>query len=233
MQGERSVGVGVPSAVLTFPSLNLFDSNYSGLGKEKRVQQELGERFLQSLLDCKLEDCGEEIKLMKNIGNLEVGGIDKLIVIRNIVEKFWKACIQKCDSGIYRVCAVGTPGVGKTVTAPLLIRMLLQAGATILYRIAGLHYNAGWLYEFVPSRLSSPGKYACFVYPDNMGNLGEIASLCLKSSYYIVDTGDSEISYNPSVAFRPKVVIVATPDERHFGSGFLKMRASVCVIPCY
>jgi hypothetical protein len=28
------------------------------------------------------------------------------------------------------------------------------------------------------------------------------------------------------VAFRPKVVIVDTPDERHFGSGFLKMRGS-------
>jgi hypothetical protein len=121
---------------------------------------------------------------------------------------------------------VGTPGIGKTVTTPLLIRMLLQRGATVVYRIAGMHYGDGWLYEFVPSRLSSTGKYTCYAYPAKMGCLGAMASLCLKRSYYIVDTGDSEISYNPSVAFRPKVVIVATPDERHFGSGFLKMRGS-------
>jgi hypothetical protein len=67
---------------------------YSGLGDETRKKRELGQQFLQSLLDSKLEDCCEKIQLMKNVVNLEDGGISKLVVIRDIVQKFWKAAFK-------------------------------------------------------------------------------------------------------------------------------------------
>ena len=57
------------------------------------------------------------------------------IVIRNITKPFWQACIDTVNTPYMRirVCAVGTPGTGKTAATPILIRMLLDEGHTVVY----------------------------------------------------------------------------------------------------
>jgi hypothetical protein len=45
------------------------------------------------------------------------------VVIRHAVENFWSTCIELAE-GI-RVCALGTPGIGKTTTIPYLIYLLI------------------------------------------------------------------------------------------------------------
>ena len=60
------------------------------------------------------------------------------VIIRNITEHFWQACIDQVDeynendNKRYRVCAVGTPGIGKTASTPILIRRLLSKGHTVV-----------------------------------------------------------------------------------------------------
>ena len=48
------------------------------------------------------------------------------VIIRSITREFWKLCIQQSKK--YRVCAIGTPGIGKSTSIPVLIRMLLAEG---------------------------------------------------------------------------------------------------------
>ena len=50
----------------------------------------------------------------------------------------------------YRVCAVGTPGIGKTFTTPLLLRILLlkKPPSTVVY-IRRSAEGGSWFYEFV------------------------------------------------------------------------------------
>ena len=75
-----------------------------------------------------------------NVTNLETSRRDKIvtdnIVIRNITEPFWKACLAENDASYpERVCAIGTPGIGKTTSTAYLIRMLLMRSkpTTIVY----------------------------------------------------------------------------------------------------
>ena len=49
----------------------------------------------------------------------------------------------------YRVCGVGTPGIGKTTCTPILIRMLLTERHTVVYLVQTVK-QSGWYYEFTP-----------------------------------------------------------------------------------
>jgi hypothetical protein len=83
------------------------------------------------------------------------------VVIRNVTQPFWQACIdavdpQQSDGGRVvspnqqlRVCAVGTPGIGKTTCTPYLIKMLLEKKKTVVYRVRSQNKDE-WIYEFVP-----------------------------------------------------------------------------------
>ena len=79
-----------------------------------------------------------EMRLWRDIPDLEAPqGRPKSIVLRSIVEPFWQSCIDRVEglfpNDRYRVCAIGTPGIGKTFTTPLLLRMLLLKNSTVVY----------------------------------------------------------------------------------------------------
>jgi hypothetical protein len=198
------------------------------LGGILELPNRFGQSFLKSITaPDAFKDIGNGMKLMKPMMNLESCRECEGIVVRCIVQKFWEACLKKCSETTpsFRVCAVGTPGIGKTVTTPVLLWLILQQGATIVYHCCDEKPEDGRMYEFVPCRTGSTVayKYHCFAYKEP-GSLEDIASLHAKGTFYIVDPGKSKRSCNPSLRFFPKVVIVASPNEEHWGgsSRFLK-----------
>ena len=74
-------------------------------------------------------------------------GMTGNVVLRNITESFWLKVIETTEKK--RVCALGTPGVGKTTTTCILIRLLLEQNKTVVYRVRKLENN-GYVYMFTP-----------------------------------------------------------------------------------
>ena len=109
---------------------------------------------------------GGVMRLWRDIPDLEAPqGRPKSIVLRSNIELFWQSCIDEVESldpdDRTRVCAVGTPGIGKTFTTPLLLRMLLLKNSTVVY-IRRSPERKSWYFEFIPT---SDG-YAVNVYPE-------------------------------------------------------------------
>jgi ABC-type glutathione transport system ATPase component len=55
------------------------------------------------------------------------------VVLRSIIQNFWQMVIGATET--YRVCVVGTPGIGKTTTTCILIRLLLTQKKTVVYHV--------------------------------------------------------------------------------------------------
>jgi hypothetical protein len=141
------------------------------------------------------------------------------VILRNITDAFWDACIEVGDvPGVsFRVAAIGTPGIGKTTSTPLVIRKLLKIGKTVVYHVRS-DKGTKWIYEFIPEG----DTYRAEVFPEKSG-LEFIPSLRQSSTYYIVDPGKTKDNCDPDASFRPSVIVVAAPDERHWGgSSFTK-----------
>jgi hypothetical protein len=191
----------------------------------RNIQKAKADRFITSLMEAEYDDVEgtSGMKVMRGLYDLETGQPDVNVIVRNITVKFWKSCIEKVDTPgqRYRVAAVGTRGIGKTYSTAVLIRLLLEEGRTVVYhvRTKGKH---GWLFEF--SGRAGGGPYSARVYPENI--LREcISSLRLDSTYYVVDPGGTKQSCSPPSAFRPKVIIVTSPDSRNWGqNNFTKAR---------
>lgn len=138
------------------------------------------------------------------------------VIIRNITRQFWQACIDEVDRPdmACRVCAVGTSGIGKTMCTPYLIKMLLDAKKAVVYHVRTKRSD-GWFYEFKQSSEYEdcviPTAYSEQTLPSNIPLLSD------PETYYVVDPGDTTDSCAPSATFLPKVIIVAAPDERHWG----------------
>jgi hypothetical protein len=157
------------------------------------------------------------MELLLSVPNLETGSIEAFVVVRKSTIAFWQACIDACERSI-RVCAVGTPGIGKTTTTPVLIQMLLETKRTVVYRI--VRYQ---IFEFSPTE---HGGFACSIYNENQ--LESITSLQSRDTYYIVDPSSSKARCDPTVAFKPKVILVTSPDPTVWGRGeFSKQRGPV------
>jgi hypothetical protein len=162
------------------------------------------------------------MSVLRDVVNLETG-MRCNIVIRSITQPFWQACIDTVGTIEARchVCVVGTPGIGKTASTPILIRMLLKARLTVVYHVRTKNMT-GWYREFTPDKESD--KVTTNVYPETT-NVHYIASLADSSTYYIVDPGKTKDDCCPDSNFKPKVILVTSPDERHWGeSEFIKER---------
>jgi hypothetical protein len=159
------------------------------------------------------DDNSVGMSVLENIVDLETGRLGN-VVLRNITVPFWQACIDKVNTPQmrYRVCAVGSPGIGKTTCTPVLIRMLLKRQATVVYLIRSVE-ETSFYYEFIPN---ANGSVTTNVYPEKDGE-SNIASLNSKSTYYVVDPGQTKDSCDPGNNFQAKVIIVASPDSRHWG----------------
>ena len=89
----------------------------------------------------------------------------------------------------------------------------------------------GWFYEFKPlasGEFDATGMNVKInVYSEKLPE-AEIDSLRRKSTYYVIDPGMSNDSCNPKSTFLPKVIIVSSPNEQHWGGKeFAKLRGSV------
>jgi hypothetical protein len=164
------------------------------------------------------------MEVLRGIRGLH-GDLREDIAVRSITKKFWQTCIDTVDKireegniRPYRVAAVGTPGIGKTTSTSILIRMLLETNKTVVYHIRAPN-NVGWFYVII----SRDGWYNVNVYPEWIPK-DAIPQLKQATTYYIVDPGETKLCCNPAPRFLPKVIIVASDDERHWGSGFTKYR---------
>jgi hypothetical protein len=189
-----------------------------------KAELQMGQQYIDTLMseDAIQRIPGEgQMRVIKNLRRLETGKYLSL-VIRQITEPFWQSCINIVDrpGKQYRVCAVGSPGIGKTTHSAYLIRMLLLMKRTVVYHVRTVR-ETGWIYEFAEGPTDNAIK--CEVYPEN--KMSSIPSLRLTDTYYIVDPGATKDTCNPEPSFQPHVIIVSSPDERHWGkSEFLKDR---------
>jgi hypothetical protein len=194
--------------------------------KADTAAQRKAEAFVQSIMrEPEPIDGSDRMSVLKDIVDLETGTMGVDVVVRNITVPFWQACIDLVDTPQmrYRVCAVGSSGIGKSSCTPVLIRMLLKRKATVVYHIRSLEKDL-FYYEFIPN---ANGTVTTRLYPEDEG-ICNIASLNSKSTYYVVDPSQTEDSCNPASDFQAKVIIVASPDSRHWGDGeFRKARGTV------
>ena len=63
------------------------------------------------------------MKVLRNVVDLETGIIGN-VIIRSSTEDFWLKVIDATRT--YRVCALGTPGIGKSTATCILVRLLLE-----------------------------------------------------------------------------------------------------------
>ena len=196
------------------------------------------------------------VKGMKTLRSVPLLDKNKTIdvVVRTITERFWKDCIRLVDDPkmSYRVCVVGTPGIGKTTVTAVLIRILLEMimkmnddeeedgkedegkkrkkRPAVVYLIRSEDKSL-WFYEFMPS--PDRKSVSVQVYPEK-GGVGSVESLKKPSSYYIVDPGRTKDSCDPHELFEAKVIIVSSPDSRHWGdSDFTKSKDPVAGLFMY
>jgi hypothetical protein len=196
------------------------DDNTNQQTKHNKIN---AEAFAESIMREPEPIAGSDgMSMLRDVVMLgKTGGLIN-VFLRKITVPFWQACIDLVNmpDARYRVCAVGSPGIGKTTCTPVLIRMLLKRQATVVYLIRSVE-ETRFYYEFVPN---ANGSVTTNVYPETE-RTPNIESLNSESTYYVVDPGPTKDSCNPSNNFQAKVVIVASPDSRHWGnSEFRKAR---------
>jgi len=142
------------------------------------------------------------------------------IVVRSIIEKFWQACLDAVDTPytVYRVVAVGTSGIGKTTSIPILIRMLLKKNRTVVYKFSTPRKEE-WYYEFVPRSDAAEGNETqidIHVYPEKLESQ-DIPSLQSRQTYFIVDAGEAKRNCVPHPRVLCKFFLVSSPGPVHWG----------------
>uniref|UniRef100_A0A0K6S988 Uncharacterized protein n=1 Tax=Chromera velia CCMP2878 TaxID=1169474 RepID=A0A0K6S988_9ALVE len=141
------------------------------------------------------------------------------VVVREVTKRFWEKCISEVQKG-YRVCAVGSPGIGKSTSVAVLIKMLLERGETAVYLKRTLDTSRdGVCYEFKPM---GSGRIETEVYTEEQAIRVEVASLKLPSTFFLIDPGSNQGSCDPSFRVEAKVIMNASPDSKHWGNEFDK-----------
>jgi len=181
------------------------------------------------------KECSQAVvRVCRNIPDLYTD-TQKNIVLPSFAEDFWQNCIDRVE-GLFpndrtRVCAVGTPGTGKTCTTPLLLRMLLLQGSTVVYIRRSIDYSS-WYYKFIPNQNANKKHdgeipYTVNVYPEESNGPFDFPSLEEPSTYLVVDPGTSNDSCDPEEDFLARVIIISSPNEKHWGANeFSKHRGS-------
>ena len=125
----------------------------------------------------------------------------------------------------YRVAAIGTPGIGKTTATPILIRMLLKQGKTVVYLFRSVKEDrlvlriCSWSQQFNCDQRLPRENESMMIF--QASELTPPTTLLIQARQRITAT--------LQVTFEPKVILVPSPDSGHWGgTEFTKARDSVC-----
>jgi hypothetical protein len=178
--------------------------------------------FLDAIMTNLAPSQHQEIHgVMKSVPD-PFSGVARNVIIRGPDLAFWNQLLSglAAPNGRKRVTAVGTPGIGKSTTASFAIRLLLQQRKTVVY-IHRTTDASGYYIQFIPSE-DEEGKFHVELIPETTSPT-DIDSLSVAESYYVVDPGRTKTSCDPAHLVAARVIIVASPDERHWGgSDFTK-----------
>lgn len=137
---------------------------------------------------------------------------------------FWHRVLTQCEKS--RVCAVGSPGVGKSTTTAYAIRLLLQKKKTVVYNYR-TEENRFFYLVFSPKKDFADLAIDLSLIPQTLKPM-DIPELADADAYYIVDPGvrpeTTKTSCDPH-GVAAHVIIVASADSRHWGADeFYKLR---------
>ena len=140
------------------------------------------------------------------------------IVITTRVHNFWEAVFTNSEIVTWnmstRVCAVGSPGIGKSVTSLYFIRMLLFDKKRPVVYLRRTAQKFGVYYIFEPTDDNGVNVRLC---PESVPP-GSVPIIDRNpDAYYLCDPGATKDSCNPSESFNADVVINASGDDRHWG----------------
>ena len=198
-----------------------------GKGQEHEMKDSvlnLGRRFVASIMKG-IEEIpkSDGMLLMRGVTNLQTGTVVDSIVIRGVERLFWEECLKQVMTPDIRcrVCAVGTPGTGKTTSTLFLIRTLFENKHTVVYRFPGASYF--YVFKWRPYT-----GYDVNVYTQEH-SLWDVESLSDPSTFYIVDPGNSGKNCLPHTSFAARTIIVSTCEVSDYwgGSELTKQRGNV------
>lgn len=193
-----------------------------------RIREEVAKEFLTSILKETEPFKGSDVmSVMNGVVNLECSSsLDEIqrtdVVIRHNTRAFWQSCLDVVDAEGYnrkKVCVIVTPGIGKTTTIAFLIRILMEKkNTTVVYCLHQYDNNNNFCYKFVsandePHSQPSVTVFREECYTDHVN----------PETYCIMDPCRSERSCNPASDLQAKVIIVSSPNSKHWGGeGFRK-----------
>ena len=179
------------------------------------VQKAKTVKFLEAIMAAAAASEHDEIHcVMKSVPDPYTGSA-RNVIIREEDFAFWNQLLQGLAVGgntKRRAAAVGTPGIGKSTTASFAIRLLLQQEKTVVY----LHRTtdgSGYYIQFTPQE---EGQIDVELIPEKTSP-SEIPSLYDPETYYVVDPGKTKTSCDPAPMVAARVIIIASPDDRHWG----------------
>ena len=192
--------------------------------ERKGRKQALAESFVASLLgrEPELVQGGGGMRVLRDVVNMRSDKKETL-VLRSCTLPFWQECINVVNTpGTTRVCAVGSPGIGKSTTTSWLIKVLLEKGKTVVYLDRSPRED-GFYVRFAPA----PDHRAASVvlYPESIATSNLPGTTTDPDLYLIIDPQETKDSSNPSQHVRCKVIINSSPDSCHWGGNeFAKAR---------
>ena len=163
----------------------------------------------------------KNMRVLHNVLSIEGLTTRSIIIRSNITEEFWREVIAASQE--FHVCALGTPGIGKTTSTCILIRLLLEQKRTVLYRVR-TEDNQGYVYMFIPA-LKTQANIDVKVFKEEKFKFEYMnEEFNNPSIYYVVDPGQTRDNCNLQNIYQGKVIIVTSPDEGHWGGSMFQKK---------
>lgn len=166
------------------------------------------------------------------VPNLQRPGNLTNVILRREDKVFWDTCLTWSKKN-HPVCAVGTPGIGKTTTTLYLLQqIIMKEKKPVVYTIRRESVVDGIYYELVPVLEEGSGRVLDInvilhdTSPEKMFKAR--SSLKNKDAFYVVDPGDFKGSCNErNDCLRARFIMAASNDRAHWGKNeFAKLRSS-------
>lgn len=185
-----------------------------------RKLQSDGEALAKALLTTEPVIVDEATGLMQwnDIPQLETG-VNETVLLRKIVVQLWEHCYEFQQQTEFKICIVGTPGIGKTVTTPYFLRHVLKNGKTAGYQVQ-TYLQDSCYYVFTPTMDGSNlVDVSVDIFPE-IWSPHEISSLHDPDAFLVIDPSHTERSCDTDHYFKGHLLIVSEPDSRHWGGRY-------------